>query len=276
MCTYTSIYNIIHNVRYVCIYTSHTWFITQNLIVWQLLVMAWCPPIKSVPKRCARWGFSKAPFLALKATLSTLLLLVTRAFPPYLSLHFHFMQLQEKFDSLPLLFWAPLGPHYHTSIRTDSHATQAAGAGHSHESGRGLALRGDVVQDDVGILHLLPLALPLSHVAFQAEDHRRGYGKKNKKPIQNCALLSRRPSPRASERELRLFYPAVSKSCPARHLPGGKSATESRALLNGAASARLSSGEETAGDGKSVQSGSSKESTYSKHQSKERAAAPQK
>ena len=124
MCTYTSIYNIIHNVRYVCIYTSHTWFITQNLIVWQLLVMAWCPPIKSVPKRCARWGFSKAPFLALKATLSTLLLLVTRAFPPYLSLHFHFMQLQEKFDSLPSAVLGSSGPslpHQHQN-RLPRHA----------------------------------------------------------------------------------------------------------------------------------------------------------
>lgn len=62
----------------------------------------------------------------------------------------------------------------------DFYATRAAGAGHSHESGGGLALRGDVIQDDMGVLHLLPLALPLSHVAFQAEDHRRGYGREQK------------------------------------------------------------------------------------------------
>lgn len=52
---YISIYNIIHNDIYVYmyIYTSHMWFITQNLTVWHLLVMAWCPPTKSVPKRQA-------------------------------------------------------------------------------------------------------------------------------------------------------------------------------------------------------------------------------
>ena len=178
-----------------------------------------------------------------KSNSKQLLLLVTRALPPYLFLHFNFMQLQEKFHSLSsaflVSFWALTtapallrATHCCASVRTDFYATRAARAGHSHEGGGGPALLSDVIQDDVGVLHLLPLALPLSHVAFQAEDHRRGYGK-NKKPIQNCALLSRHPSPRANERELWLFYSAVSESCPARHLPGSKSATESRPLLSG-------------------------------------------
>lgn len=43
--------------------------------------------------------------------------------------------------------------------------------GHSHEGRRGPTLLRDVIQDDVGVLHLLPLALPLGHIAFQTEDH---------------------------------------------------------------------------------------------------------
>lgn len=41
---------------------------------------------------------------------------------------------------------------------------------HSHEGGGGPTLLGDVIQDDMGVLHLLPLALPLSYIAFQTKD----------------------------------------------------------------------------------------------------------
>ena len=55
----------------------------------------------------------------------------------------------------------------------DFYATRLLEQRHSHEGGGGPTLLGDVIQDDMGVLHLLPLALPLGHIAFQTKDHRR-------------------------------------------------------------------------------------------------------
>lgn len=56
--------------------------------------------------------------------------------------------------------WSSLSPRM---------AVLAVGA-HSHLGGQRPALLGDIVQDDVSILHVFPLTFPLCHITLQPKN----------------------------------------------------------------------------------------------------------
>lgn len=98
---------------------------------------------------------------------------------------------------------------------------------HSHERRWRITLLSDIIQDDMGILHLFPFTLPLCHIAFQTKDHRRGWGKKTKSQYKTVPHPPEALVPeqiRGTMAALLGNIPVVQIShVPSRHCPGATS-----------------------------------------------------
>lgn len=183
------------------------WFITQNLTIVASTSYGLVSQTKICSQKTSLLRLLQAPFQALKATPSTLCSwgqgLFLQTFPFTVTL----CHCKGKLHVCLLLFGLLLGPRYpHPASEWTSTPPGLPGQD-THMRVEGWHSSGDVIQDDMGVHHLLPLrpsAQPRSLSGRRSPRLRE----ENKKPIQNCALLSRRLVPE-QVRGLRLFYPAV-------------------------------------------------------------------